>query len=127
MNIKDLISVGSDFFKNFGVERPRNEAVLILSNLLDREYIDLIVNQHRCVSKKNKKVFFKKVFQRLNGKPISRIHGYREFYSRLFFLNRHTLDPRPDSETMIDFIKEFEKKNKKEKVKILDLGLEQVA
>ena len=40
--------------------------------------------------------------QRNQGRPISRMRGYREFYSLPFFLNDHTLDPRPDSECLID-------------------------
>lgn len=39
--------------------------------------------------------------RRLAGEPISRIRGWREFWSLRFALSRATLDPRPDSETVI--------------------------
>ena len=42
------------------------------------------------------------VEQRNQGRPISRMRGCREFYSLIFYLNDHTLDPRPDSECLID-------------------------
>ena len=55
------------------------------------------------------------------GKPLSKIIGKKEFYSRDFFVNNQTLDPRPETELIIDFIKSFEEK-RKTSLKILDLG-----
>ena len=40
--------------------------------------------------------------RRLAGEPISRIRGWREFWSLRFALSAATLDPRPDSETLIE-------------------------
>jgi release factor glutamine methyltransferase len=40
--------------------------------------------------------------RRLAGEPISRIRGWREFWSIRFAISRSTLDPRPDSETLIE-------------------------
>lgn len=43
------------------------------------------------------------IFQRrLNHEPLSRILGEREFWSLLFQLNEDTLDPRPDSEIVVE-------------------------
>ena len=39
---------------------------------------------------------------RNRGCPVSRMRGKREFYSLCFYLNDQTLDPRPDSECLID-------------------------
>lgn len=45
------------------------------------------------------------LIQRLQRhEPLSKIIGQREFYSRRFFVNQHTLDPRPDTETLVDGI-----------------------
>ena len=40
--------------------------------------------------------------QRNQGRPVSRMRGMREFYSLSFYLNDQTLDPRPDSECLVD-------------------------
>lgn len=42
------------------------------------------------------------VRQRLARVPVSRILGEREFYGRAFEITPATLDPRPDSETLIE-------------------------
>lgn len=61
------------------------------------------------------------VNRRLKGEPIAKIVGYKEFYGRNFITNSYTLDPRPDSETLIDAVlKNFPKEGA---YKILDLGL----
>lgn len=60
--------------------------------------------------------------QRLQeGVPLSRIIGIREFWSLPFHLNEATLDPRPDSETLIEAVLTFYP-DKKNPYKILDLG-----
>ncbi len=40
--------------------------------------------------------------RRLSGEPLSRIAGEREFYGRIFALGTDTLDPRPDTEILIE-------------------------
>ena len=49
-------------------------------------------------------LFFKDVEKLAAGMPLSRILGYREFWGNKFYLNEATLDPRPDSETLIDCV-----------------------
>src|SRR5262245_1597464 len=40
--------------------------------------------------------------RRLSGEPVSRILGRREFYGRDFIVTPATLDPRPDTETVVE-------------------------
>jgi release factor glutamine methyltransferase len=61
------------------------------------------------------------VQRRANGEPIAKILGHKEFYGRHFFTNAHTLDPRPDSETLIDAVRKYF--SPAEPYQILDLGL----
>lgn len=56
-----------------------------------------------------------------NGEPLSRILGYREFWSLNFELSEDTLDPRPDSETLIEAVLKF-LPDQKIPLRILDLG-----
>ncbi len=41
------------------------------------------------------------VVRRLSGEPISRMRGWREFWSMRFDISPACLDPRPDSETLV--------------------------
>ena len=64
------------------------------------------------------------VARRLEGEPISRIRGWREFWSLRFALSPATLDPRPDSETLIDAAARWASRNavKDQPLRLLDLG-----
>lgn len=63
-----------------------------------------------------------KVIKRLkNGEPLSKILGHRGFWKGDFFVNGNVLDPRPDSETLIQAVLDkFPEKN--QHLRILDLG-----
>ncbi len=39
--------------------------------------------------------------RRLKSEPLSRIKGIREFWSLPFYINEHTLDPRPETELIV--------------------------
>lgn len=68
-----------------------------------------------------KKMLNDMVQRRLNSEPIAKILGYKEFYGRNFITSASTLDPRPDSETLIDAIVQCYEKDYS--YQILDLGL----
>lgn len=42
------------------------------------------------------------IVRRLKREPVARITGTREFYGRTFHLDPQALDPRPDTETLIE-------------------------
>ena len=59
--------------------------------------------------------------RRQTGEPISRMRGWREFWSMQFMLSSATLDPRPDSETVIEVALGWARRQAPA-VRILDLG-----
>lgn len=42
------------------------------------------------------------VERRLKGEPLGRILGYREFWKNRFYLSPETLEPRPDTEILVE-------------------------
>jgi release factor glutamine methyltransferase len=60
------------------------------------------------------------VARRLEGEPVSRIIGVREFYGRPFRIDQSTLDPRPDTETLIEAALELV--GRETLLRVLDLG-----
>ena len=85
------------------------------------DFNDYYVNKKKKISKRQTKIFLKKIALRGMGKPLSKIIGKKEFYSREFFVNSQTLDPRPETELIIDLVKSLKEKSTKP-IKILDLG-----
>lgn len=62
------------------------------------------------------------VARRAEGEPVSRILGAREFYGRRFDIDASTLDPRPDTETLVDAALEALRGSSQDAPRILDLG-----
>jgi release factor glutamine methyltransferase len=66
------------------------------------------------------------VTRRINREPVSRILGQREFYGRPFAVSPAVLDPRPDTETLIDLVLELlnapNSKTNPPAPRILDIG-----
>ena len=108
MNLENLIDLGKKYLKNNSIKRPSYEALLVYSKLKKYDLSHFWLNKEK-ISEKEKKNYLKDFF-RSEGKPLSKIIGVKEFYSRAFFTSCNTLDPRPDSESMIEIIKLIEKK-----------------
>jgi release factor glutamine methyltransferase len=66
------------------------------------------------------KAFHQAIKRRANNEPISKIFNEKNFWKYSFFVNKNVLDPRPETELVIEkVIKYFPKKD--EKLKILDI------
>ena len=63
------------------------------------------------------------VAQLKENRPIQYILGETEFYGLPFYVNEHTLIPRPETEELVDWIvKESQVESRKSQIKILDIG-----
>ncbi|TIU99144.1 MAG: peptide chain release factor N(5)-glutamine methyltransferase [Mesorhizobium sp.] len=62
--------------------------------------------------------------RRIAGEPVHRILGYREFYGLRLSLSPETLEPRPDTETLVEAVLPFVKATaeRQGQCRILDLG-----
>lgn len=60
--------------------------------------------------------------RRLAGEPVWRILGEREFWGLPFRLSAATLEPRPDSETLVEAVLDQMAGRRQEPLAILDLG-----
>jgi release factor glutamine methyltransferase len=63
--------------------------------------------------------------RRARREPVSRILGWREFYGRQFAISPATLDPRPDTETVVEAALEIAREegwDGADRLRILDVG-----
>ena len=102
------------------IETANLDCRLLLSKSMNRNKT-LYNHETIDISENEIKTFQDLVQERLSGKPVSRIINKRNFWKNEFKLNEQCLDPRPDSETLIDAIL-GEYLNKSKNLKILDLG-----
>jgi len=95
------------------------ESILLLSYLTSLSKENIIFYPETKINKKIEQKFFNLIERRKKREPISHIIKKREFYNLEFFVNAKVLDPRQDSEIMIEAI--IKKFSKIKNLKILDM------
>lgn len=85
-----------------GVENAPREARLLLAHALGVEPVDVILRENDNVDPLGLTAFEAAVQRRLAGEPVSRIRGWREFYGRRFVVTPDVLDPRPETELLVE-------------------------
>ena len=116
-----LLKLGQSIPKDNNVPNYNLDARILLANLLrlKNKYFMSDVK----VANKDKETFFSMIKDRVNGKPVSKIISKRAFWDSEFYINSSTLDPRPDSEILVESALEVNKLINKEKINILELGV----
>ncbi len=120
--IQKLLKTSSNHLLVNGVPRPKHESILIFKEVLKKEYLEIMLDTNHSISSKKVKMILNKTFQRARGKPISKIFGKKEFFSHDFFTSIKTLDPRPETEHLIDVVVNISKRINSNDLDILDLG-----
>ena len=87
-----------------GIENPRHDARLLICRVLGGGPELLLGQPGRLLSSEESRRVEAAVRRRQAREPVSRILGEREFWSLPFGLNEGTLDPRPDSETLVEVV-----------------------
>ncbi len=89
-------------FAGAGVDSPRRDARLLLAAAMRVDSAAVLAGADGLVGDAAARRFESFVERRAGREPVSRILGTREFWSLPFRLAPATLDPRPDSETLIE-------------------------
>ena len=101
--------------KEAGIENPGLEARILLREFTNVSDADILTGN---IPDFDQTKLSQAVERRVSGEPMGRILGYREFWGRKFTLSPATLEPRPDTETLIEAVLESGVQPKS----ILDLG-----
>jgi release factor glutamine methyltransferase len=126
MKISDILAQAKGQLENSGVSSSRLDSLILLSHAfflcgLPFSKEQVIFNPDLKLDLAQQQSFFDLVKRRCNREPISHIIGRREFYGRDFIVNKDVLDPRPDSESLIELVLEkFPQKN--QPIRILEIG-----
>lgn len=105
-DIASLLARGSNALSSAGIDGAAREARLILQHVSAIPVAAQIAFSERKVAAEAVALFDQAVARRRQREPLSHILGFREFWSLSFRVTRDTLDPRPDSETLIEAVLE---------------------
>jgi release factor glutamine methyltransferase len=102
-------------------DRPRAEARLLLAHVLGISSEAVFAEPNRLLSADTLTAFETFIQRRTAHEPIAKIIGQKAFWKSSFRVTRDTLDPRPDSETLIEGALAYFK-DRTSPSRVLDLG-----
>ena len=106
---------------NAGIENADLDIRLLICHVLKLERIQLINQMERSLDAAEINRLSILIECRARHTSVARILGAREFWGLAFGLNEATLEPRPDSETLIEATLKLTP-NHQELLRVLDLG-----
>ena len=83
------------------------DALILLEDETGKDRGWLLAHPEYEISKTKQKKLESKLKKREKHLPLAYIRGFSEFYGRKFLVNRHVIEPRPEAEPMIDFLKKL--------------------
>ena len=116
MTVAEALRVAILRLRQAGIENAVGDARRLLANALDMTRDGLLRNRDSLLTKQQQYDFNSAIVARSTRRPVSQITGQRLFWGRTFKVTQETLDPRPETECLIEIAlgKPF--------TRILDLG-----
>jgi release factor glutamine methyltransferase len=109
-------------FKIAGIENPAREARVSLCAASGISPVGLIVGPREPLGSAARKVQ-EVAERRATGEPLSRIVRKREFWGLSFAITPHVLDPRPETETIVEAALSILRDRREDQLHVLDLGV----
>ncbi len=124
--IKDWLDSATSQLELIGIKSARLDAEIILDHTIRKNRTYLHAHGDEILDARAEEIADARLALRLDRVPIAYIIGHKEFYGRKFNVTTATLIPRPESEVMIDVLKNLMPKNEslfdEQKMRLVDVG-----
>jgi release factor glutamine methyltransferase len=121
--IADALSRMKDAFQNAGIATPDVDARFLLQGIAGIDAAAIVVDPERRLGA-SAPLLNEALRRRLDREPVSRILGRRAFYDREFVVTPDVLDPRPDTEAVVNLALKIArlKKLDAQAISVADIG-----
>lgn len=109
-------------FQAAGIDSASLDARLLLCHGGGFSFEEYLLNPETEISGADEERLEAVERRRVLREPVSRIIGLRGFWQHDFLLNDATLDPRPDTETLVQAVLDLSADETRESFRVLDLG-----
>ena len=120
MNLETAISDGYKKLKNNNIKSALIDSELLISNVIDKSREFVVLNSNEVICEKDLSKFKDMINQRSEGKPIAYLINKKFFWKNEFYINKHVLIPRPDTEVVIEQVLKVYKN--RTNINFLDIG-----
>ncbi len=120
MKLETVINDAYQKLKDNNIKSAMLDSELLLANVLNKSREFIILNLDKNIHKKDFDNFQNMVSKRHQGQPVAYLTNKKFFWKYEFFINKHVLIPRPDTEIIIEqVLKIYKNKNN---INFLDIG-----
>lgn len=105
MKIEELLINSVNRLENTGIPTARLDCLVLLEEVIGKDRSFLLAHPEFTVNKAVVGKLDEYIKRRIKQEPLAYIRGKTEFYGRTFLVDKRVLEPRPESETMIDLLK----------------------
>jgi release factor glutamine methyltransferase len=112
----------TEWFAAAGIETAALDARLVLCHALGISHLDLLRDPEMPIGA-SAAIIAAMAVRRLRGEPISRIRGWREFYGLDFAISPAVLDPRPETEILVETVLATVADRRLASLDVLDFGV----
>ncbi len=105
MKNKQWLNTATRQLQEAGIETARLDALVLLSDITDKERTHLLAHPELELSDEQVQELQKLLDRRAKHEPLAYIRGKSEFYGREFLVSEGVLEPRPETETIIELLR----------------------
>jgi release factor glutamine methyltransferase len=105
MKVNDWLIQATTRLEAGGITTARLDCLVVLEDVLNTNRTQILAHPEREITEVEQYALDAVIAKRAQHMPLAYLRGRTEFYGREFVINQHVLEPRPESETMIDLLK----------------------
>ena len=119
MTIGKWLKQSETFLDRSNISTARLDSLVLLEDECGKDRAWVLAHPEFELATPQLKILDEQIKRRAKHEPLAYIRGKSEFYGREFIVNNHTLEPRPETETIIDLLKDLPTNNS---WTIIDIG-----
>lgn len=100
--VREALIAAATQLRHGGVERPERDARVLMRHCLGIDMAALIAAERDTLASESAARFQMTIERRAGGEPVSRIIGERAFFGHRLRIDAHVLDPRPETELLVE-------------------------
>lgn len=105
--IQELLILGKEKLDKSGNEYAKYERKILLEEVLDCNYMYMLMNGEEEVSSEQEKQYMALIEKRCTHYPLQYLLGYAHFMDYTFYVNENVLIPRNDTEVLVECANEI--------------------
>ena len=107
MSVGEFLKVNTARLHEAGINTARLDCLVLLSDILNTNSAHVLAHLGSPLTNRQQHALERAIQRRTAHEPLAYIRNTCDFFGRSFYINRHTLVPRPESESMIELLQEM--------------------